>query len=80
MSVLIILRTAGMKCIGGTKAMKAGLCNIAAKEMKCEYGDLIYMVETVENMARLLIGFINMELVIHNRLCVQKIVIQASNF
>mmetsp|Transcript_37933 Transcript_37933/g.66511 ORF Transcript_37933/g.66511 Transcript_37933/m.66511 type:complete len:787 (+) Transcript_37933:85-2445(+) len=50
MSVLMSLRVAGVKCLGGPKAMKAGLCDIAAKEMKCEYGDLTCMVEIVENM------------------------------
>lgn len=50
MSVLMSLRAAGVKCLGGPKAMKAGLCDIAAKEMKCEYGDLTCLVEIVENM------------------------------
>mmetsp|Transcript_43648 Transcript_43648/g.78328 ORF Transcript_43648/g.78328 Transcript_43648/m.78328 type:complete len:784 (+) Transcript_43648:87-2438(+) len=50
MSVLMSLRVAGVKCLGGPKAMKTGLCDIAAKEMKCEYGDLTCMVEIVENM------------------------------
>jgi gamma-glutamyl phosphate reductase len=44
------LRAAGVKCLGGPKAMKAGLCDIAAKEMKCEYGDLTCMVEIVEGI------------------------------
>jgi delta-1-pyrroline-5-carboxylate synthetase len=30
--------------------MKAGLCDIAATEMKCEYGDLTCMVEIVDNL------------------------------
>ena len=30
--------------------MKAGLCDIAAEEMKREYGDLTCMVEIVDNM------------------------------
>lgn len=50
MSVLMSLRAAGVKCLGGPNAMKAGLCDIAAKEMKCEYGDLTCMVEIVDNM------------------------------
>mmetsp|Transcript_43878 Transcript_43878/g.93318 ORF Transcript_43878/g.93318 Transcript_43878/m.93318 type:complete len:831 (-) Transcript_43878:112-2604(-) len=49
MSVLMSLRAAGVKCLGGPRAMKAGLCDNAAKEMKCEYGDLTCMVEIVEN-------------------------------
>jgi delta-1-pyrroline-5-carboxylate synthetase len=50
MSVLMSLRAAGVKCLGGPKAMKAGLCDIAAKEMKCEYGDLTCMVEIVDDI------------------------------
>mmetsp|Transcript_14158 Transcript_14158/g.24160 ORF Transcript_14158/g.24160 Transcript_14158/m.24160 type:complete len:796 (-) Transcript_14158:151-2538(-) len=50
MSVLMNLRASGVKCLGGPKAMKAGLCDIAAKEMKCEYGDLTCMVEIVDSM------------------------------
>ncbi|KAL7540256.1 hypothetical protein ACHAXR_009977 [Thalassiosira sp. AJA248-18] len=50
MSVLMSLRAAGVKCLGGPKAMKTGLCDIPAKEMKCEYGDLTCMVEIVEDM------------------------------
>jgi len=50
MSVLMSLRVAGVKCLGGPKAMKAGLCDIAAEEMKREYGDLTCMVEIVDNM------------------------------
>jgi delta-1-pyrroline-5-carboxylate synthetase len=50
MSVLMSLRAAGVKCLGGPRAMKAGLCDVAAEEMKCEYGDLRCMVEIVENM------------------------------
>jgi len=50
MSVLMSLRAAGVKCLGGPKAMQAGLCDVAAKEMKFEYGDLRCLVEIVENM------------------------------
>ena len=50
MSVLMSLRVAGVKCLGGPKAMKAGLCDIEAEEMKREYGDLTCMVEIVDNM------------------------------
>mmetsp|Transcript_32472 Transcript_32472/g.65797 ORF Transcript_32472/g.65797 Transcript_32472/m.65797 type:complete len:514 (+) Transcript_32472:121-1662(+) len=50
MMTLMRLRTAGVRCLGGPKAMKSGLCDIAAKEMKCEYGDLTCMVELVENV------------------------------
>lgn len=48
--VLMALRSAGVKCLGGPAAMKSGLCDSPAKEMKCEYGDLTCMVEVVENM------------------------------
>jgi len=50
MTTLMRLRTSGVRCLGGPKAMKSGLCDIAAKEMKCEYGDLTCMVELVENV------------------------------
>ena len=30
--------------------MKTGLCDTAAEELKCEYGDLICMVEIVEDL------------------------------
>ena len=50
MSVLMSLRAAGVKCLGGPAAMKCGLCDIAAKEMKCEYGDLRCLVEIVDDM------------------------------
>lgn len=50
MPVLMSLRVAGVKCLGGPAAMKAGLCDIAATEMKCEYGDLTCMIEIVEDM------------------------------
>lgn len=49
-SVLMSLRAAGVKCLGGPKAMKAGLCDIPAEEMKCEYGDLRCMVEIVDSL------------------------------
>ncbi|KAL7569341.1 hypothetical protein ACA910_016883 [Epithemia clementina (nom. ined.)] len=47
---LMALRSAGVKCLGGPRAMGIGLCENAAKEMKCEYGDLTCMVEVVSNM------------------------------
>mmetsp|Transcript_3069 Transcript_3069/g.7214 ORF Transcript_3069/g.7214 Transcript_3069/m.7214 type:complete len:790 (+) Transcript_3069:32-2401(+) len=48
--VLMALRKAGVKCLGGPKAMTLGLCDTAAEQMKCEYGNLTCMVEVVENM------------------------------
>ena len=47
---LTSLRAAGVKCLGGPKAMQSGLCDTAAKEMKYEYGDYTCMVEVVKNM------------------------------
>lgn len=50
MNVMMSLRAAGVKCLGGPKAMKSGLCDVAAEELKCEYGDLTCMVEVVDSM------------------------------
>jgi len=50
MNTLMGLRSAGVRCLGAPRAMKAGLCDMAAQEMKCEYGDLTCMVEIVPNM------------------------------
>lgn len=47
---LMALRSAGVKCLGGPRAMAMGLCESAAKAMKCEYGDLTCMVEVVATM------------------------------
>ena len=44
------LRSAGVKCLGGPNAMKLGLSDVPATELKFEYGDLTCMVEVVENM------------------------------
>ena len=49
-STLMALRAAGVKCLGGPKAMKIGLCDNPALEMKFEYGDLTCMVEVVDTM------------------------------
>ena len=48
--ILMKLRAAGVRCLGGPKAMDAGLCDVPAKEMKTEYGDLTCMVEIVDDM------------------------------
>merc|ERR1711862_723972 len=48
--VLMALRASGVKCLGGPKAMVSGLCDNAANEMKCEYGDLTCLVEVVDNL------------------------------
>eukprot|EP00977_Amphora_coffeiformis_P027253 scaffold34597_cov177-Amphora_coffeaeformis.AAC.21 len=49
-SALMALRAAGVRCLGGPQAMKQGLCDTAASELKCEYGDLTCLVEIVDNM------------------------------
>lgn len=49
-AVLMALRAAGVKCLGGPRAMKLGLCDHAASEPKFEYGDLTCQVEIVETM------------------------------
>lgn len=49
-ATLMALRAAGVKCLGGPAAMKMGLADVAAAELKCEYGDLTCMVEVVESM------------------------------
>ena len=48
--ILMNLRAAGVRCLGGPKAMDAGLCDVPAKEMKTEYCDLTCMVEIVDDM------------------------------
>jgi len=50
MTAMMKLRSAGVKCLGGPRAMSSGLCDLPAKEMKCEYGDLTCMVEVVDSM------------------------------
>lgn len=47
---LMALRVAGVKCVGGPSAMKLGLSDVAATELKFEYGDLTCMVEVVDSM------------------------------
>jgi delta-1-pyrroline-5-carboxylate synthetase len=49
-STLMALRAAGVKCLGAPNAMKMGLCDNAAKELKCEYGDLTCLVEVVNDL------------------------------
>eukprot|EP00586_Coscinodiscus_wailesii_P004779 CAMPEP_0172481264 /NCGR_PEP_ID=MMETSP1066-20121228/6989_1 /TAXON_ID=671091 /ORGANISM="Coscinodiscus wailesii, Strain CCMP2513" /LENGTH=711 /DNA_ID=CAMNT_0013243375 /DNA_START=475 /DNA_END=2610 /DNA_ORIENTATION=+ len=50
MNVMMKLRVAGVKCLGGPRAMTSGLCDLEATELKCEYGDLTCMVEVVDDM------------------------------
>jgi delta-1-pyrroline-5-carboxylate synthetase len=49
-ATLMALRAAGVKCLGGPAAQKCGLCENAAVEFKCEYGDLTCLVEVVNDM------------------------------
>jgi len=48
-AVLRALRSAGVQCLGGPRAMVEGLCDVAAKALKCEYGDLRILVEVVDD-------------------------------
>lgn len=47
--VLMSLRAAGVKCLGGPSAMQSGLSDVAAEQLKCEYGDLTLLVEVVDS-------------------------------
>jgi len=49
-AVLMALRAARVKCLGGPNAMKVGLTDVASEKLKFEYGDLTCLVEVVENM------------------------------
>ena len=49
-AVLMALRAAGVKCLGGPAAMTSGLADTPAKALKCEYGDFTCMVEVVDDM------------------------------
>lgn len=48
--VMMALRAAGVKCLGGPNAMTSGLCDTPALELKFEYGDLTCMVEVVKGL------------------------------
>jgi delta-1-pyrroline-5-carboxylate synthetase len=48
--ILMALRSAGVKCLGGPEAMNIGLSDVPATAMKVEYGDLRCMVEVVDTM------------------------------
>jgi len=50
LKVMQALRSAGVKCLGGPKAMEAGLSDIPTSVTKCEYGDLTCLVEVVDSM------------------------------
>ena len=44
------LRAAGVQCRGAPRAMQLGLCDTAATEFHYEYGDLICLVQVVDNV------------------------------
>jgi gamma-glutamyl phosphate reductase len=46
-ATLMALRAAGVKCLGGPRAMKMGLCDHPAADLGREYGDLTCTVEVV---------------------------------
>jgi len=48
--VLQALRSSGVRCLGGPKAMQHGLSDVPAKSMKHEYGDMTCLVEIVEDL------------------------------
>lgn len=50
LAVMQALRSAGVKCLGGTEAMKAGLSDVPTSITKKEYGDLTCLVEIVDDM------------------------------
>lgn len=50
MHIMMKIRAAGVKCLGGPKAMKSGLCDVVAEKFKHEYGNFTCMVEVVDNM------------------------------
>ncbi|CAB9506023.1 Gamma-glutamyl phosphate reductase [Seminavis robusta] len=50
LNVLQSLRSEGVKCLGGPKAMQNGLCDLATNKMKEEYGDLVCLVEIVDSV------------------------------
>jgi delta-1-pyrroline-5-carboxylate synthetase len=50
LSVMQSLRAAGVRCLGGPNAMKAGLSDVATEITKKEYGDLTCLVEVVNDM------------------------------
>lgn len=49
-ATLMALRASGVQCLGGPAAMKSGLCDRAAPELKHEYGDLTCLVEVVPDL------------------------------
>jgi len=50
LNVMQCLRSAGVKCLGGPKAMQHGLCDVPTDNTSCEYGDLRCLVEIVDDM------------------------------
>lgn len=50
LQVMQELRSAGVKCLGGARAMTMGLSDVPATKTKEEYGDLRCLVEVVKDM------------------------------
>ena len=50
LNVLQALRSEGVKCLGGPRAMHAGLSDVSTDKKKVEYGDLTCLVEIVNDM------------------------------
>lgn len=47
---LTALRVAGVRCLGGPRAIQLGLCDMPSEASKREYSDLICQVEVVANL------------------------------
>lgn len=50
MKTMMNLRLAGIRCFGGPDAMRAGLCDLSAVEMKDQRKDLICIIQLVKNI------------------------------
>ena len=48
--VLMELRLAGVRLLGGKRALNHNLTSISAESMKTEYGDLMLTVEVVSSL------------------------------
>merc|ERR1711937_207377 len=50
MKTIMSLRLSGVECLGGSDAMKSGLCDVSTVEMKSDHKDFICTVEVVKNI------------------------------